>query len=97
MDYTMSIRGKFSKTKPKCLRAIYPKQKNLKPQKTIKPQPDQAHPPKGLPDIVIKNAFMFLKQKKTPSNWPLSKINSTPLTSRSERLKRSFPNVMRIR
>lgn len=63
MDCTMSIRGKFRKTNPKCLRAIYsPKQKNFKPHKTIKPQPNQAHPPKGLLYIVIKNAFMFLKQ-----------------------------------
>lgn len=65
MDYTMSIRGKFRKTNPKCLRAIYsPKQKKpLKPHKTIKPGPNQAHPPKGLLYIAIKTTFMFFKQK----------------------------------
>lgn len=39
MHYTMSIKGKFRKIDPRCLRATYSrKQRNLKPHKTINPQ-----------------------------------------------------------
>lgn len=41
MDYTMSVKGKFGKTDPRCLKAIYNlEQKNLRTHKTIKPQPN---------------------------------------------------------
>lgn len=100
MDYTVSIKGKLGKTDTRCLRAIYyHKQKNLKPHKTLKPQPipTKNNHQGGSFTFWSKKWHLRLKKNEKTSSSPLSKINSTPLTSLSERLKRSFPNVMGIR